>query len=85
MYATLLNDLLDPFAECLDSASLQRLNELPISPRAQTRISALAGKANEGSLSDDERSEYEAAINAADIIMALKLRAQRNLATPRNP
>ena len=82
---TLLNELLDPFAQCLDWASLQRLNELQVSPSAQKRIACLAEKANEGLLSDEERWEYEAAINASDIMMALKMRAQHNLAAPQNP
>lgn len=82
---TVLPDLLDPFAKCLDWASLQRLNELQVSPFAQKRIAVLAEKANEGQLSDEERSEYDAAINASDIMMALKMRAQHNLAAPQNP
>jgi len=39
----------------------------------------LAERANEGLLSDDERAEYEAFINAADFISILKLKARRNL------
>ena len=77
----MLHELLDPFADCLDSVSLQRLIERPVSPSVQERMAVLAGKANEGSLSPEERSGYEAAINAADIIGILKLKAQRRLAT----
>ena len=85
MHTTLINELLDPFALCLDSVTVQRLNELQMPPAVQQRISTLAGKANEGTLSSEDRSEYEAAINASDIIMSLKLRAQRNLAAPNHP
>ena len=45
----------------------------------QERIDALAEQANEGTLSDDERLEYEALINAADFISILKLKARRQL------
>ena len=39
----------------------------------------LAEKANEGTLNSDEHAEYEALINAADIISVLKLKARRHL------
>ena len=41
----------------------------------------LAKGANEGTLSDNDRSEYEALINAADFISILKLKAQFYLAS----
>jgi hypothetical protein len=40
----------------------------------------LAERANEGLLTPDERAEYEAYINTADIIAILKLKARRYLA-----
>ena len=76
----MLNELLDPFAACLDPESLQRLIDAPVSAAVQKRMSLLAEKANEGSLSDEERLVYESAINAADIIAILKLKAQYRLA-----
>jgi hypothetical protein len=39
----------------------------------------LAERANHGTLSDDERLEYEALINAADFISILKLKARLHL------
>ena len=50
-------------------------NDLPV----QERIDALAERANEGTLSDSERSEYEALINASDFISILKLKARQQL------
>ena len=41
----------------------------------------LAESANEGTLSDNERSEYEALVNAADFISILKLKPQLYLAS----
>ena len=80
----MLNDFLDPYAECFDSTWLRRWNEVGTSPRFRDRLSVLAGKANEGMLSDAERSEYDAAINAADIISMLKLMAQQHVAASQN-
>ena len=78
---TLLDELLDPFALCLDAGTAQRVTEFRISPAVQKRVDALAERANEGSLSADERTEYEALMNAADFIAILKQKARRGLST----
>ncbi len=39
----------------------------------------LAERANEGLLTDEERDEYEAFINASDLIAILQLKAMRAL------
>ena len=63
----------------LDAESARRILEFRVDPAMQARLDILSEKANEGTLSDDERAEYQAAINAADIISILKLKAQRQL------
>jgi hypothetical protein len=45
----------------------------------QERIDTLAELANEGLLNDDERAEYEALIDAEDLLAILKLKARRQL------
>jgi hypothetical protein len=72
-----LDSLIDPLTECLDTESARRLLEFRISPRVQERMEELGNRANEGVLTDDERSEYEALINATDFISLLKLKARR--------
>jgi len=76
-----LSEILGPFAECLDSESAQRVIEFGFSPGVQNRVAALAEKANEGLLSDDERQEYEAIINANDFISILKVKARGIIAS----
>jgi hypothetical protein len=71
--------LLEHLSRCLDAESARRVINLRIDAPVQERIDRLAKKANEGSLNDDERSEYEALINAADFISILKLKARRQL------
>ena len=39
----------------------------------------LAERANQGALSEDERADYEALINTADLIAILKLKVRRSL------
>ena len=77
--ATGLDGLLEPLSRCLDIESAQRIVELRVAAPVQERIDALAERANEGTLSDEERLEYEALINAADFISILKLKARRQL------
>ena len=74
-----LDGLLDPLSRCLDTESARRVVELRIASPVQERIDALAERANEGELTDEERSEYEALINAADFISILKLKARQHL------
>jgi hypothetical protein len=82
--ATSLDNLLDPFSRCLDVESALRITEFRIDKRVQTRIDSLAEKANEGVLSDDERTEYESLVNAADLVSILKLKARRHLKADRS-
>jgi hypothetical protein len=74
-----LDGLLEPLSRCLDSESARRLVDLQVASPVQERIDTLAGKANDGTISDGERAEYEALINAADFISILKLKARRYL------
>jgi hypothetical protein len=75
--ATVLDQLLDPLSRCLDAESARRIVVLGVSAPVQERIDFLAEGANEGSLKDEERAEYEALINAADFVSILKLKARR--------
>jgi hypothetical protein len=74
-----LDSLLDPFTRCLDTVSARRVAEFRIGANVQDRVDTLAERANEGLLTDDERAEYEAFVNASDFIAILKLKALRNL------
>ena len=82
--ATGLDGLLEPLSQCFDAESARRLIAFRIDPQVLTRIEVLGDLANEGHLSADERSEYEALINAADFISILRLKAQRHLARTDN-
>jgi hypothetical protein len=77
--AGMLDGLLEPLSRCLDTESARRVAEFRVAPQVEERVALLAARANEGLLTDDERSEYEAIVNAADFIAILKLKSQRNL------
>jgi hypothetical protein len=55
------------------------VTELRVDPAVQSRIDALAERANNGLLSEEERAEYEAFIDAGDFISILKLKARRHM------
>ena len=74
-----LDGILEPLSRCLDTESARRIVDFQVGRPVQERIDALAELANEGTLSDTERSEYEALINAADFISILKLKARLHL------
>jgi hypothetical protein len=74
-----LDNLLDTFSRCLDAESARRVTEFRVDANVQARIGVLAEQANDGLLSDDERTEYESLVNAADLISILKLKAKRQL------
>jgi hypothetical protein len=74
-----LDAILETLSCCLDAESARRIVDFQVGPPVQERIDSLAELANEGALSDIERSEYEALINAADFISILKLKARLNL------
>jgi hypothetical protein len=76
---TTLDSLLEPLSRCLDAASAKRVIGLRVAPSVDARMAVLAEKANDGTLGEDERAEYEALINAADLISILKLKARRRL------
>jgi hypothetical protein len=75
----------DPFTQCLNAESAQRVIEFGIAPAVQQKVGALAERANEGLLTEDERIDYEALINAADFTAILKLKAQRRLTSNGHP
>jgi hypothetical protein len=74
-----IDSLLDPFSRCLDAESARRIVNFRPDASVQERIETLAEHANEGTLSPEERDEYEGLINAADFISILKLKAKLHL------
>ena len=63
--------------DCLDMGS--GVVNLRITPAVQERVDYLAERANEGLLTTDERREYAALIDAADLLAILKRKFSRQL------
>ena len=81
---TALDGFLDPLSRCLDAESARRVTELRVGPAKQSGIDALAERANNGALSEEERAEYEAYINASDFIAISKPKAPPHLDSNQN-
>lgn len=79
MNATSLDSLMAPVAGCLDTPSLQALVNLRASAEAGQRMQWLASRANEGSLTDEERGEYESCVMFANFLGVLQSKARRKL------
>lgn len=73
---TVLDRLLDPLSRCLTHEGARELLELRADAVAQTRISELAEKCNEGLLTPEERREYETYVHLGNFIAILQAKAR---------
>ena len=76
---TLLDDLLDPLAHCFTPAVAQEVVNLRFDAKVQAKLDDLRHKANEGTLTPEERTEYESFIETMDFIAILQAKSKRML------
>ena len=76
---TPLDRLLDPVAKCFTIDVAQRLVDIRPDASTQARIDELAAKANEGTLSEAEQTEYHGYVEAIDIVSILQAKARKLL------
>src|SRR4051812_27402099 len=76
---TPLGRLLDPVAKCLTAEVAKQIIELRPDLETQSRIDELATKSNEGLLAPDERSEYEAYVEAIDMISVIQTKSRSKI------
>ena len=79
MDAALLDQIVEPFAECLTPAAARKIIDLRADPAVQDRLNELAEKANRGTLSEAEKSSYDSYLTAFHLITILQARARRVL------
>ena len=77
---SILDRFLDPFTDCLTPEVAQRVAELRPDAATQARIDELREKANEGTLSEAERAEYDEFVESIDLLGILKAKARTFLA-----
>ena len=71
-----LDELLEPVTRAFSQEVAQALLKVRASDAAQARIAELAEKCNEGFLTENERSEYESYVQAADLVSVLQAKAR---------
>ncbi len=77
--AEVLDRLLDPVSCCFGEEGARSLVELRADSQAQHRTEELAAKANDGALTPMERDEYEACVQAGEVIAILQAKARLRL------
>ncbi|HKM55893.1 MAG TPA: hypothetical protein VJY33_20980 [Isosphaeraceae bacterium] len=77
--ARFLDRVLDPLAACLNREAAQSIIDLRIDPDIQARVDTLAERANEGTISAEERAEYLSYVEATDLLAIFKLKAKHHL------
>jgi hypothetical protein len=78
--ADFLHRYLEPVAMALTPQSARAILAINPTEADVARIAALGQKANDGSLSDEERDEYRTYVDAGDLISILKAKARLTLA-----
>jgi hypothetical protein len=82
---TILDEVLEPVVRCFTPDVARQIAALRAAPALQARLDKLARKANEGELTLQEREQYEAYVEAIDLISILQAKARKVLATTRPP
>ena len=77
-----LAKILDPVAQCFTSEVAKRVAELRADPAIQARIEELAEKCNEGTITPEEMTEYDAYIQAMDVVAVLQRKARTLIVPP---
>lgn len=77
--AHFMDRVLDPLTACLNREAAMSIIDLRIDPEIQARVEVLAKRANEGTLTPDERAENLSYVEAADLLAISKLKAKRHL------
>ncbi len=76
---TTVEQLIDPLGECLTPDVARRIIDLRADAKLQARVDELADKANVGSITDEERCEYEKYVSYASFVTMLQIKAKNLL------
>ena len=78
---TILDKVLEPVARCFTPAVAKQIAELRADTPTQARLDELASKCNEGELTETEKREYQAYVDALDLLGLLQAKARAMLAS----
>jgi hypothetical protein len=77
--ASLLDEIFEPFSEVMTLETAARLVKLRASDDVQRRLDELADKCTEGTLTEEERHDYDTYIRAIDFISIMQSKARQVL------
>ncbi len=77
MSTTILDQIIEPFAECLTQEAARKIVAIRADDAMQGRVDELAEKANSGTLSEAEKSEYDRYLAAFHFVTIVQARARR--------
>ena len=80
----ILSQLLEPVGQMMPVKFAEDLASMRAAPEVQARIDELAEKCNDGELTPEERAEYDAYVDAIDVISILQAKARAVLASQPN-
>lgn len=78
--SAILERLFEPVGRCLTPDVARRLMELRATDDVQSRLDELADKCSQGSLTANERDEYETYVRAMNFIGVLQAKARKLIA-----
>jgi hypothetical protein len=81
MATSLMDQIVEPFADCLTTDAAKKIVALRAPGELQQRVDELAEKANKGELSPMERDEYDKYLAAFHFVTIMQSRARRFLAS----
>jgi hypothetical protein len=81
---SVLSQLLEPVGRMMPVKFAEELAAMRATPEVQRRIDDLAEKCSAGDLTLEERAEYEAYVDAIDVISLLQAKARAVLARQTN-
>ena len=76
---TILHRVLEPVLRSLPPESARQIVRAEADEELQERVQELAGRANEGTLTVEEQREYQAYVDAGDIVATLQAVARKTL------
>jgi hypothetical protein len=82
--SNMLSQLLEPISQMMPIEFARELAAFRATPDVQARIDELADKCNEGQLTAGERAEYNAYVDAIDVISILQAKARAAIARQPN-
>lgn len=78
-FTSVLDYYFEPVTAMLNREMAEALLNRKPDPRLVARVGELGRKSDEGTITEEERSEYQAIVDAGDMISLLKSKARRFL------